>query len=77
MKLLLIFNEWNHCSNTFQQLTVNFFKTLNIKILQILTLNIKKAKKHLTLNLIQTHIVQLPIQTKKLLILLRFKFHDV
>ena len=43
MKLLLIFNEWNHCSNTFEHLTVNFFKTLNIKIFQILTLNIKKV----------------------------------
>ena len=43
------FNEWNHCSNTFKHLTVNFFKTLNIKILQILTLNIK-IKGQITLN---------------------------
>ena len=43
MKLLLNFNEWNHGSNTFEHLTVNFFKTLNIKIFQILTLNIKKV----------------------------------
>ena len=49
MKILLIFNEWNHCSNTFKHLTGNFFKTLNIKILQILTLNIK-IKGQITLN---------------------------
>ena len=49
MKLLLIFNKWNHCYNIFQHLTINFYKTLNIKILQILTLNIKK-KGQITLN---------------------------